>query len=136
MDISEVKLVEIPRYSDSRGTLRVFESTDTTKFSIDRVFYVMNVPPGTVRGEHANRDGDEMIIALNGHFTVRVKDGNRSEDFLLNSPDVGLFLPKMIWCELFQFTPDAICLVMAEGNYDSDRQISDFDAYVVTVRNQ
>lgn len=102
-------------------------------FAIERVFLVHDVERGTSRGGHAHRDTEQVIVAAHGALTVRVTDGLDEHEFRLDDPTTGLFVPRMFWVDLLDFSAETVCLVLASTLYDQRRSIRTWDEYVETV---
>lgn len=131
MNIELVKLISIPSHEDSRGMLSSIEQNGDVPFEIKRVFYVHNIKAN--RGDHAPIDADELLIPVSGSFYVKVFDKNSSKVFFLNDPTKGLYIPRLIYLEMFDFTENAVCLVLANTKYDANkylRTMDDFLSYV------
>ena len=123
-------------HSDSRGTLTVTSLIDKSHlpFDVDRIFWITNVPLYAHRGMHAHRSCWEAIVPVHGQFKVRLNDGKElSRIVSLNSPHHGLIIPPMVWCELYDFSNDAVCLCLASGNYDKEGYISDYATFLKLV---
>lgn len=117
-----VRLIEIPVFSDHRGSVSVLEDLP---FTVRRVFYIYDVPYESVRGRHALKTCHQILVAVSGTFNVIV-DG---ETHYLTSPGVGLYIPPMAWRELTRFGPTTVCLVLASHPYDEDDYIRDYDEF-------
>ncbi len=128
MNLEQVKIIDIPSYKDSRGTLSSIEQNDDIPFDIKRVFYVHHIK-GT-RGEHAPIDTDEVLISVSGSFYVKVYDKTSSKVFFLNDPAKGLYIPRMIYLEMYDFTEDAVCLVLANTRYDAKQYLRTMDDFL------
>jgi glyoxylate utilization-related uncharacterized protein len=120
----KIKFIDFPVYSDERGHLAVIEGAYLS-FEVKRVFYIYGVPQGEKRASHAHRLCRQLLVAVAGSFTVMI-EGKR---FVLESPSRGLYLPPMVWRELHDFSPGAICLVLCSEPYDEADYIRDFDEY-------
>lgn len=121
-------MIEFEVHSDSRGELIVVEKC--IPFEIKRVFYIRNVPGGKTRGCHAQRTGHQVIIPIDGAFSVQVTDGIEDETYRLANPNRGLYIEPMEWHSLFSFMPGAICLVLASDVYDESDYIRDYDEFL------
>lgn len=125
-------LFQTGEHSDERGSLFVAEADTATQipFSVQRAFWLTGVPVGAKRGEHAHQTCWEALVAVHGSFSVRLDDGiHAAETFTLASPDRGLLIPPMMWCELFDFSADAVCLCLASGAYEPSGYINDYTAF-------
>ena len=131
----QVKLFEFNQRGDDRGHLVVVEGNQDIPFEIKRVFYIYGSDKDVVRGQHANRESEFVLINVSGHSKVRVRDGKGNEAvFVLNKPHTGIYLPKMVWKEMYDFSPDSVLLVLASTHYDGNEYIRDYDEYMKMVK--
>jgi len=128
--VAGVKLHELPRYQDLRGALSVGEFSKDLPFEPKRYFLVFDVPSQETRGEHAHRICHQFLICVKGSVRVLADDGTRRDEFVLDSPSVGLHLPPMIWGTQYQYSPGAVLLVFASENYDGDEYIRQYDEFI------
>lgn len=131
--ISKINLIQIPTIEDTRGNLAVIQ-TDAIPFEFKRIYYLFDVPSSAFRGGHSHKNQHEVIIALSGSFTVTVNDGKEKSSFLLNKPNIGLYLPTGIWRELENFSSGAVCLVLASDIFDEADYIRDFDQFLASKK--
>jgi len=117
MKINNCKLVNLSSFCDNRGKLVFVEENELIPFNIKRIFYMFNHPPNTIRGGHAHINTEQFIISISGSFVVKLFDGENSILYSMNEPNVGLFIPKMIWVDILNLGPDDICLVLASEKY-------------------
>jgi len=127
--INTIQLLEIPVVKDVRGNLGVIQS-DFLPFKLKRVYYLFDVPSNAFRGGHAHIDQQEVLIALNGSFDVKINDGFEEKLYFLNKPNVGLLIPTGIWRELDNFSSGAVCLVLASDDFSEEDYIRDFDEFL------
>ena len=132
MSIAEVKWVELPNVDDDRGSLTSIEAGRQVPFEIRRVFYVYNVRGE--RGGHAHRSTRQLLIPVAGRFCVELADGRTSAKYAMNDPHRGLYVPALTWIRLSSFTPDAVCLVLADSLYGEVEYIRDWEAFVAMSR--
>lgn len=132
MSVRKVNRIELPQHGDdSRGQLVIAEAGTTIPFAIKRVFYIYGVDRQTIRGAHANRNTEFVLICIVGKCKIRVKDGRENEVvYCLERPNEGIYLPKMVWKDMYDFSEDAVLLVLASEHYDIVEYIRDYDAYV------
>lgn len=123
--IDNVQLIEIPKVHDVRGNLSVIEGT-TIPFEIKRVYYLYDIPTASVRGGHAHKNLQQLLIALSGSFDVILKDGKSSQTVTLNKPNLGLLIVDGIWRELRNFSSGAVCLVLASDEFDEEDYIREY----------
>lgn len=116
---------------DARGKLCVAQEDQFGKsFHIKRVFWICDVPAGAVRGEHANRQCTELLVAVKGSVEIWLTDGKDSYTFLLNRCDAGIYIPPMVWCRLKNFSEDCVCLCMADADYDETHYINQYEQFL------
>lgn len=115
---------------DERGKLVVIEGGQAIPFEIKRVFYIYESDSTVVRGQHANRESEFVLINVAGKSKVRITDG--TEEFIveLNKPMMGVYIPKMIWKDMYDFSSDSVLLVLASTHYDGNEYIRDFEDYL------
>lgn len=131
--LDQVRLVDLPKISDPRGSLTFIEGQAHVPFDIARVYYLYDVPGGESRGGHAHKRLEQLVIAASGSFDIVLNDGTRTRTFTLNRSYVGLYVPRMVWRELENFSSGSVCLVLASQPYDEDdyyRLFADFAAAV------
>jgi len=116
-------IIELPKILDDRGTLTFLQSHDQVPFEVKRVFWTYDVPGGQVRGGHAYRKNEEVIIALSGSFDVVIDDNGKEQRFTLNRSYMGLYVPAMTWRHLENFSTNAITLTLASEHYMADDYI-------------
>lgn len=130
-NINNVKMLEFPEHGDERGRLVVAEAEQDIPFLIQRVFYIYGTQGDVVRGNHANRKTQFVLINVAGRSKIRVKDGEGNEAvFSLNRPRTGVYLPPMVWKEMYDFSEDSVLLCLASEHYDAGEYIRDYDVYV------
>lgn len=115
---------------DERGKLVVVEGGQAIPFDIKRVFYIYESDSTVVRGQHANRESEFVLINVAGKSKVRITDG--TEEFIveLNKPMMGVYIPKMIWKDMYDFSSDSVLLVLASTHYDGKEYIRDYNEYL------
>lgn len=122
-------LIDLPYFSDYRGDLTVAEQMQGVPFEIKRVFWTFNVPEGRSRGAHAHKKLRQLIVAINGSFTVNVDNGKEEKAFFLDSPTKGLLVEPGEWSSEDFFSPDGICLVLCDDHYDENDYIRDYEEF-------
>ena len=133
---TEVKLLQFQENGDERGRLVVVEGGLDIPFEIKRVFYIYGSDSEVVRGKHANRRSEFVLINVAGSSKVRVIDPSGNELVIsLNRPHTGIYLPAMVWKDMYDFSSDSVLLVRASEHYDPDEYIRDFDDFQSVVKN-
>jgi UDP-2-acetamido-3-amino-2,3-dideoxy-glucuronate N-acetyltransferase len=125
-----------PLIEDLRGNLSTREVGKGLPFVPQRYFVVMNVPTKHVRGEHAHRKLEQLLVCLNGSVTAVLDDGARRQELLLDSPELGLYIPAMVWGTQYKYTPDAILLVLASDLYDPNDYIRNYDNFLAELQKE
>lgn len=127
--VSGVAFLRAPLIRDLRGSLSAREVNAGLPFVPNRYFVVMDVPTKEVRGEHAHRKCEQLLICLKGSISCVADDGNQRQEFLLDSPELALYLPPMVWGVQYKYSSDAVLLVMASESYDADDYIRDYEQF-------
>jgi dTDP-4-dehydrorhamnose 3,5-epimerase-like enzyme len=130
MPLSECKLLDFPKITDPRGNLTFIEGSDHVPFEIKRVYYLYDVPGGSLRGGHAHKALEQIIIALSGSFDVLLDDGGKKEIYRLNSPSKGLLVTPMVWRELNNFSSGSVCLVLASEHFSEEDYYRDYSQFL------
>ena len=115
---------------DERGKLVVIEGGRAIPFEIQRVFYIYGSDAKVVRGQHANRESEFVLINVAGTSKVRVTNGKEEHVVLLDKPMMGVYIPKMIWKDMYDFSEDSVLLVLASTHYDGSEYIRDYQEYL------
>jgi hypothetical protein len=127
------KIISLPKFLDPRGNLSFFESQNHIPFEIKRTYLIYDVPGGEIRGGHAFKNQEEFIVALSGSFDVKIKDKSGQEfTFSLNRSYMGLYVPKMLWRHMENFSTNSVCLVASSTHFDANDYIRDFNQFVNT----
>ena len=130
MNDSKACMLEFPQRGDDRGHLVIVEGAQDVPFDIKRIFYIYGSEAGVVRGQHANRRTEFVLMNVSGTSKVRVRDGKGGEEvFALDRPHTGIYLPTMVWKDMYDFSPDSVLLVLASEHYDPNEYIRDYTAY-------
>ena len=123
------KIINFPKVTDRRGSLSFVEEDTHTPFPIKRCFWIYDVPGGEVRGGHAYKKSQEVIIALSGSFDVILDDGNNREVHSLNRSHYGLYVPNGVWRQMVNFSTNSLGLFLSSSSYDPDDYIYDYKTF-------
>jgi dTDP-4-dehydrorhamnose 3,5-epimerase-like enzyme len=123
--------IESTSFNELRGDLSAVEIPDSISFQTKRIYYISNVPSDSIRGAHAHKELKQIFIALLGSFTLKVTDGNKTDQVKVSSRSTGYFLPSGFWRELSDFSEDAICLVLASEHFDEKDYLKEMSDYLV-----
>ena len=124
------RLLDVPNFSDMRGDLGVLECGPALPFAVKRLFYVYNVPGSEVRGAHAHKRCHQFLVAVAGSLHLVADNGAAREEFVLDSPKQGLYLPAGVWGTQYRYAPGTVCLVLASQPYDAADYVRDYDDYL------
>ncbi|OGB34787.1 MAG: hypothetical protein A3F78_09775 [Burkholderiales bacterium RIFCSPLOWO2_12_FULL_61_40] len=133
MSIQDCKIIELDKHADPRGNLSVIEGNNDVPFDIKRVYYLYDVPGGSSRAGHGHKELQQFVIAMSGSFDVIVDDGIERRKFQLNRSYYGLYIPKMMWREVENFSSGGVCLVIASTLYDPADYYHDYDEFKSVV---
>ena len=130
LDLSKPFMIEFPELGDERGHLVIAEGMKNIPFEIKRIFYIYGSDSSVVRGQHANKISQFMLINVAGTSKVKIDYGNGEfEIFSLDKPHIGLFIPRMIWKDMYDFSKDSVLLCLADTTYDASEYIRDKNEY-------
>ena len=126
------KVLQFADFGDERGKLVVIEGDNLSgvPFDIKRVFYIYGSDRTVVRGQHANRNSEFVLVNVAGSSKVMITDGKKKEIVELNQPMEAVYIPCMIWKEMYDFSPDSVLLVLANTHYDSHEYIRNYEEYL------
>ena len=133
--VAGVKLIHLKHVEDMRGDLCAAEWHKDLPFVPRRVFYVYRVPNSRVRGEHAHKECQQFLVCVSGSVSVVVDDGRRREEYLLDQPWIGLYLPPKIWGIQYKYSADAVLMVFASHEYDAADYIRQYDEFLKLARS-
>lgn len=124
------RLLDFKDLGDERGRLVVIEGEKDIPFEIKRVFYIYGSDKTVVRGQHANKNSEFVLVNVAGNSKVRVTDGIREHIVELNKPMQAIYIPKLIWKDMYDFSSDSVLLVLANTHYDGNEYIRNYDEYL------
>lgn len=131
------QMLEFTQKGDERGHLVIVEGGEDIPFEIKRIFYIYGSDKEVVRGQHANRESEFVLINVAGTSKVKVKDGRGNEAiYSLNRPNTGIYLPKMVWKDMYDFSEDSVLLCLASTHYDGKEYIRNYDEFVRIVNGE
>lgn len=128
----EAKIINLPRIEDPRGNLSFIEEEEHVSFKIERTYWIYDVPGGQVRGGHAFKEQQELIVALSGSFDVLIDNGKVKQTFSLNRSYYGLYIPAGLWRQMQNFSTNSLAMVLSSTPFretDYIREYNDFLNY-------
>lgn len=135
MNVNDCKLIELPKFLDSRGNLSFVENYNQIPFEIKRTYWLYDVPGGSSRGGHAEINNEELIIAISGSFEIFISDGKSTKTFTLNRSYYGLYIPKGLWREIKEFSTNSLALEFGSIPYDKSDYIRDYNTFIEYAKN-
>lgn len=130
----QYKIIEFGDLGDERGNLVVIEGNGMDiPFDIKRVFYIYGSDAEVVRGQHANRETEFLLVNVSGTSKVKVDNGRQSRIIELNRPRMGLYLSPMVWKDMYDFSADSVLLVLASRHYDAAEYIRDYQEFLAEL---
>ena len=131
----EAKIINLPKIEDPRGNLSIIEEFKQIPFRIERTYWIYDVPGGQVRGGHAFKEQQELIVALSGSFDVLVDNGTSKQTFSLNRSYYGLYIPTGYWRQMQNFSTNSLALVLSSTQYTENDYIRDYQEFLNTVKS-
>lgn len=128
--IEDVKIIELPKFTDPRGNLSFVEQLNHIPFEIKRTYWIYDVPGGEARGGHAFRQNQELVIALSGAFDVIVDDGKQKKTITLNRSYYGLYIPAGLWREMTSFSTNSLALEFGSIHYNRNDYVENYDEFI------
>ncbi len=135
MNLNNCKTIELPKISDPRGNLTFVESGRHVPFEIKRVYYLYDVPGGATRAGHSHKSLEQLMIAMSGSFDVEVDDGLAKKKYHLNRSNYGLYIPRMIWREIDNFSSGSVCMVLASDLFDERDYYRDYQEFLRATKS-
>jgi len=133
MGLEDCRIIGLPKVEDPRGNLTFIEGRNHVPFEIKRVYYTYDVPGGSERGSHAHKNLEQVIIAMSGSFDVLLDDGRNSHRFHLNRSYYGLYVPKLMWRTIDNFSSGSVCMVLASEVFEEDDYYRDYNDFLKAV---
>ena len=135
--LNMAQMLEFAQKGDERGHMVIVEGNQDIPFDIKRIFYIYGSDKDVVRGKHANQRSEFVLINVAGTSKVKVKDGKGNEAiYSLNRPHTGIYLPRMIWKDMYDFSDDSVLLCLSSEHYDPSEYIRDYDEFVKIVNQK
>lgn len=135
MEKKVVRIIDLPRFLDTRGNLSFLEEINQVPFKIRRTYWIYDVPGGEERWGRAFHNCQEFIVSLSGSFDVIIDDATQKKKYTLNRSYYGLYVPSGYWRVLDNFSTNAVALVVSSTNYDESDYIRDYDQFIKFKRD-
>lgn len=135
ISVYDCSVIELNKIQNRAGNITVVENNENVPFSVNRVFYIYDIPGGEDRGAHAHKECHQFLVAASGAFEVVLDDGKNKRTVSLNRPYFGLHIPPGIWASEKAFSSGAICLVLASHEYDELDYIRSYNDYIEYIKS-
>lgn len=130
----ESYLINIKTIKDSRGALSAIEGAQDIPFEIKRIFYMHHISAD--RGGHAHIDTDQVLIPIYGSLKVKLFNGKETKEYLMNDCTKGLYIPRLYFTDMYEFTSETVCLVLSSTHYDMGRSLRSMDAFMTYLKEK
>ena len=117
-------------HGDDRGQLIALEEFNDIPFQIKRVYYMYDTKDGVVRGKHAHKKLEQILVCIHGSCKIRLDNGKERKVVPLEKPYEGLYVGANMWREMYDFSPDAVLMVLASEVYEEEDYIRDYDEFL------
>lgn len=124
-----MKKIQLQKHNDVRGNLTFFQNNDQIPFKIIRTYWIYDVSGGETREGHAFKKSEEFIIALSGSFDIEIKKKCVNKTFKLSRPFYGIYIPKLTWRKLTNFSTNTVALIVASTKYDKEDYLRDYKTF-------
>lgn len=128
--MNNIKIIEFPKIEDRRGNLSFLEAEKHIPYSIERCYWIYDVPGGEHRGGHAYKEQQEVIIALSGSFDIIIDNGIEKQKYSLNRSYYGLYIPCGYWRKLENFSTNALALVLSSTPFNENDYIRNYNDFL------
>lgn len=132
----EIKTYSFQEHGDERGQLIALEEAKEIPFDIKRVYYMYDTKEGVCRGHHSHRTLEQILICIHGSCRILLDNGAEREEILLNKPYEGIYVGPDMWREMYDFSPDAVLLVLASQIYNESDYIRDYEQFIQSVHDR
>lgn len=129
IEMNKAYLIDLPKFEDPRGNLSFIEEFAQIPFKIERTYWIYDVPGGEMRGGHAFKIQQELIVALSGSFDVVVDDGRNQQTFSLNRSYYGLYIPAGLWRQMQNFSTNSLALILSSTKFEEHDYIRDYNLF-------
>jgi oxalate decarboxylase/phosphoglucose isomerase-like protein (cupin superfamily) len=125
-----IKLINLPKSIDERGNLSLIEEENHIPYKIERIYWIYDVPGGETRGSHAFKNSEEFIVAISGSFDLVLHDGKKESKYSLNRSYYGIYVPKLIWRKLENFSTNSLALILSSTSFNENDYIRNFEEFI------
>jgi hypothetical protein len=131
-----IQLINLPKIVDERGNLSFIEEQHHIPFKIKRTYWIYDVPGGEIRGSHAYKESEEFVVAISGSFDVVLHDGKEEKKYSLNRSYYGVYVPRLVWRKLENFSTNSLALILSSTVFDENDYIRDFQNFLEALKSE
>lgn len=132
----DIKMYTFEPHGDERGQLVAIEAFKDIPFEIKRVYYMYDTTAGVARGHHAHKQLEQILICVHGSCRILLDNGKEKETVVLDQPNTGLYISSDMWREMYDFSSDAVLMVLASSYYDESDYIRNYDQFLAYVNSR
>lgn len=132
--VKNCQIIALPTISDQRGSLSFGENEKHWPFKVERVFWTYNIKEGEQRSDHAHRTSQMVLFPLGGGWSIEIDDGTNKQQLRMDDPGVGILIPPLVWCRLYDFDKGACCVSLASDRYDAADYIHDYEEFLTLTK--
>lgn len=132
----QIKKVKFQKHGDDRGMLIAIEELKDIPFSVKRIYYIYDTIDGVRRGFHAHKNLKQILVCVKGSCKLHLDDGYETAEILMNNPTEGIYLENNIWREMYDFSEDAVLLVLASEYYNESDYIRNYDEFIKFIKKE
>jgi dTDP-4-dehydrorhamnose 3,5-epimerase-like enzyme len=125
--------ISFNKLGDDRGNLVIIEGSKDIPFEIARIFYIYGSDVNVIRGQHANKNSEFVLVNVSGKSKVKLDFGGKTEIIELTYPHMGVYIPKMVWKEMYDFSEDSVLLVLSSHKYDPNEYIRSYEEFLSSI---
>ena len=123
-------MVDLKSFLDKDGRLTTLESSIKPNFTVERIFWIYNVPPLAVRANHACMNAKLVFIAVNGSLTISVESRNERKNYILNNKETALIVEPGMWIKAYDFSDDGVLMCLSDKKYEDCIYVDSYDEYM------
>ncbi len=127
------QIINLPKFEDPRGNLSFIEEGKQIPFKIERTYWIYDVPGGQIRGGHAFKEQQELIVALSGSFDVLVDNGEDKHTFSLNRSYYGVYIPAGMWRQMQNFSTNSLAMVLSSTSYREEDYVREYNDFIKMI---
>lgn len=132
----DIAMCKFQTHGDERGQLVALEDNKEINFQIKRVYYMYDTGKDVTRGYHAHKSLKQVLICVHGSCKIRLEDGQEERMIFLDNPCEGLYIGNSVWREMYEFSPDAVLLVLASDYYNEEDYVRNYDDFIRMVTSK